>query len=103
MEFRLLNENEKKAIDSCHKRGHLESNHYLVVYKDLVKVSYERMQGGFCVCCIVVPIDPRTPSAGFFIFKGASRRSYKDTRNPIRGEMLAFSRAILYSRPVELI
>lgn len=101
-ESRPLNENENTAIKAYRKKGKLDDNHYLVVYGKVAKVSYERMQGGFCICCIIVPINPAIPNGGSLIFRGASRRSYKDPINDIRGEMLAFSRALLYSRPVEL-
>lgn len=99
--FRPLNENEIKAIQSAVSRNRISLGHPLTSI-DNVKVSYEKMQGGFCICVIVIQKNISSPEFGYLIFRGASRRSYKDTRNPIKGQMLAFSRAILYSRPVEL-
>lgn len=93
--FRPLNENELKAIMYAVQKGKIKDNHPVFQDANVVKVSYEKMQGGFCVCVLIVPTFG-------YIYRGASRRSYKDPRKPIRGEMLAFSRAILYSRPVEL-
>lgn len=103
-EFRTLNENERKAVGSALMKTRIPETHPLVVGIDLLEVSYEKMQGGFCVCIIRSTFwvgDP--PKKHYSVFRGASRRSYKDPRNDIRGEMLAFSRALLYSRPVELL
>ena len=101
--FRELNENERNAIASARAKGKLLNNHPLNVEEtNAVKVSYEKMQGGFCVCVIVIQKRFSSNEFGYLIFRGASRRSYKDTPNSIKGEMLAFRRAILFSRPVEL-
>lgn len=101
--FRPLNEHEIQAIASSRARGKLGHDHPLVLAANLARVSYEKMQGGFCVCVIVYVMPSDIPSdPSYLVLRGASRRSYKDPRKPIRGEMLAFSRAILYSRPVEL-
>jgi hypothetical protein len=100
--FRHLNTNETIAIGSAYAKGKIPESHPLLNPSVDALVSYENMQGGFCVCIIIIPNSPHQES-GFTILRGASRRSYKDPRKPIRGEMLAFSRAILYSRPVELI
>lgn len=94
--FRPLNENEIKAIESAKRKGKIVGPHPILSDGDAT-VSYEKMQGGFCICIIIARYQSKS-----FMFRGASRRSYKDTRNDIRGEMLAFSRALLYSRPVEM-
>lgn len=91
MEFRHLNENEKSYIQSAYRKGLVPLDKPLISFLDHLTVSYEQMQGGFCV---------RIVRIGYTLYRGASRRSYKDRPNPILGEMLAFKRAILYSRPV---
>lgn len=96
--FRPLNSNETFAIGSALAKCKIPFDHPLADPNLMASVSYENMQGGFCVCIIVIPAYPHR-----LVLRGASRRSYKDPRKPIRGEMLAFSRAILYSRPVELL
>lgn len=93
--FRPLNENERKAITYAVQKGKIKDNHPLFHDAHIARVSYEKMQGGFCVCVILLKTFG-------YLYRGASRRSYKDTRNDIRGEMLAFSRALLYSRPADL-
>ena len=101
--FRPLNENEIAAIQSAHVKGKMPDCHPLLrpTLSTPTLVSYENMQGGFCVCVVIVP-KSSYQEHGYLVYRGASRRSYKDPRKPIRGEMLAFNRAILYSRPVEL-
>jgi len=96
--FRLLNENEKSCILKAAGKGRIKD--HMVLWSEELQVSYEYMQGGFCICILV--FDDRANADKKLIWRGASRRSYKDQRNPIRGETLAFSRAILFSRPVEL-
>lgn len=113
--FRPLNSMERATIlaASTPKKGLLHrsripANDARVVDIDSLVVSYERMQGGFTICILLLrgqtvedmlgePIDDKYPD---LLWRGASRRSYRDARNPVRGEMLAFSRAVLYSRPV---
>lgn len=97
--FRPLNENELTAIKSALAKKKIPESHPFVTAPNLVEVSYENIQGGFCVCIVKTPVNM---TYGYLIFRGASRRSYKDTRNSLRGEMLAFNRAVLYSRGVEL-
>lgn len=99
--FRPLNENEIRAIQSAVTKSKVTIGHILEAI-DSARISYEKMQGGFCVCVIIVQKSLSHPEFGYLILRGASRRSYKDPRNDIRGEMLAFSRALLYSRPVEM-
>jgi hypothetical protein len=101
-EFRLLNENEKAVILKAVQKNRLKLSHPLVEAMDYLRVSYECMQGGFCVCVLVILRSISTPEYGHIMYRGASRRSYKDPRKPIKGEMLAFSRAVLYSRAVSL-
>lgn len=96
-EFRPLNENEKAVILKAAKKGRLHMDDARVIDIDAAGVSYEKMQGGFCVCLLTIY---HPSNATMTIYRGASRRSYKDPRKPIKGEMLAFSRAVLYSRPV---
>lgn len=97
--FRLLNENELTAIKSAMAKKKIPESHPFVTAPNLAEVSYENIQGGFCVCIVKTPIGIEN---GYLVYRGASRRSYKDARNVLRGEMLAFNRAILYSRGVEL-
>lgn len=92
-EFRTLNENERAAILAAAKKGRIRAEDPRVERLDDLRVSYEKQQGGFCVCTLI---------NGKHVYSGASRRSYKDPRKPIKGEMLAFARAVLYSRPVQL-
>jgi hypothetical protein len=101
--FRYLNSNEITAINSAAVKGKIPESHPLLNPTIDALVSYENMQGGFCVCVIVIPMDGTlSRSSTPLVLRGASRRSYKDPRKPVRGEMLAFTRALLYSRPVEL-
>lgn len=99
--FRPLNANETIAIGSAYAKGKIPESHPLLNPNVTTLVSYENMQGGFCVCVVIIPKSSYS-EYGYLVYRGASRRSYKDPRKPIRGEMLAFNRAILYSRPVEL-
>lgn len=96
--FRPLNDNERLAIMSLAKKGKILSDDIRILKSENLLVSYENMQGGFCVC--IVEYTDRVAGGDSIVWRGASRRSYKDSRNPVKGEMLAFSRAILYSRPV---
>lgn len=102
-EFRPLNSNEEKVITHLASTGRIKIDDIRLLNLERLKVSYEYMQGGFCVRILVINKSVSMPlEFGSLVWRGASRRSYKDPRKPIRGEMLAFSRAILYSRPVEL-
>lgn len=92
-EFRQLNEQESRAI----MKSRLPEGHPLRNW-NFPRVSYERMQGGFCVCLLLLADGNNNT----LILRGASRRSYKDRKNRVRGEMLAFLRAIRCSRPVRL-
>lgn len=98
-EFRPLNTLEMKTVAHMARTKKIPEYHSLLCCLGLgcAQVSYEYMQGGFCVCIIVLKDGDKT-----ILWRGASRRSYKDPRKPIRGELLAFSRALLYSRPVEI-
>lgn len=116
-EFRPLNQRERDMIfsfatkENDQKTGlphqsriplldlyHIHHNHF--------RVSYERMQGGFTVCLLVLVglanENPENDPVTVYLWRGVSRRSYKDKLNPIRGEMLAFRRAVLFSRTVTL-
>lgn len=95
--FHPLNTNEIAVIVSAVKRNKIPANDIRIQYTSRLRVSYEYMQGGFCICILVTWNEDTN-----IVYRGASRRSYKDPRKPIKGEMLAFSRAILYSRAVEL-
>lgn len=92
-EFRELNGNERSVIIAAHDKGRIRHEDPRILHLDDARVSYEREQGGFCVACLIL---------GDQVWTGASRRSYKDPRKPIKGEMLAFSRAVLYARPATL-
>lgn len=107
--FRKLNQAEIDAICRLATRGHVPSDDLRYAMYDKLKVSYERMQGGFTACLLVLDRIEKLGELGeitgqrtITIWRGASRRSYKDVRKPIRGEMLAFRRAVLYSRPVTI-
>lgn len=102
-DFRPLNDNEKSAVVIAMQKRKIPTNHPLYSSLDHAKVSYQNLPGGFCVCLVSVPKSiSNPPEFGYLLYRGSSRRSYKDPKNPVRGEMLAFSRALFYSRPVEL-
>ena len=110
-EFRPLNANEKHTLIqlSNDKRLAFKINHSLDLLSqsvDRLRVSYERLQGGFCVCLLVVDKSDKSVAHpdehNSLVWRGVSRRSYKDKPNSIKGEILAFKRAILYSLPVEI-
>lgn len=63
---------------------------------DQLTVSYETFPGGFTVCLLAYLVD----NGHTFVWRGASRRSKHDKPNHIKGEILAFKRAVLHSRPV---
>lgn len=94
-EFRQLNERESRAI----LKSRLPATHPL--RRTATLVSYENQQGGFCVCVLLAEGGEGNRRQKL-IFRGASRRSYKDPKNKVRGEMLAFLRAIRCSRPVAI-
>lgn len=91
--FRPLNENEIRCL-------HKHSTYKSPIDPEIVmqiEVAFSRSQGGFTVCnvkCIL--------TGGYVVLlSGASRRSYKDKPNTIRGEILAFRRAI-QTKPILL-
>lgn len=97
-EFRPLNELEKGCILAAAKKGKIRAEDPRVERIDKLMVSYEGQQGGFTVCVLMLPPSIARAFDCAAIYRGASRRSYKDARLPVRGEMLAFSRAVLFSR-----
>lgn len=100
-EFRKLNEAERLLISTAAKKGRIPASDPRVTDIDNLVVSYEKLPGGFTVCVLVTYLEPTT-SASYdcpIIYRGASRRSYKDIAKTIKGEMIALSRAVLYSRP----
>lgn len=101
-EFRELNDLEKMQINLAVRQGRIPSWHELYTHIDQWRVSYEKMQGGFCICVLVLSIYDGHFNELHKIYRGASRRSYKDKRNETFGCMKAFGRAILYSRAAEL-
>lgn len=84
--FRSLNENEIRCL---HKHT-TEKNHIDPELVSEIEVSYSHSQGGFTVCVIKFMLS----DGESVLFVGASRRSYKDKPNKIKGEILAFRRAI---------
>ena len=97
-DFRPLNPLEISSIENAVKKRRLPADSPLYTDSGQVVVSYECMQGGFTVCVVALEC-----ADGLILWRGASRRSYRDARNALRGEMLAFSRAALYSRPSNLL
>lgn len=93
--FRPLNIAERAMITSLVQRGKLPTDDDRYNWISSFMVSYENMQGGFCICIL---LDTRYS----LLYRGASRRSYKDSRNQLKGEMMAFRRAVLYSRGSKL-
>lgn len=65
-----------------------------------LSISYQYLPGGFLVCILMCTIPPDHVTR--YMWRGVSRRSYKDRPNRIRGEMLAFGRAVFYSYGVEI-
>lgn len=118
MTFRPLNQMERSTIFAAAtpKKGtdpktglpyqsRIPEDDLRAIHHNHLQVSYERMQGGFTICILKLALtsdNPEHPPVTVYLWRGASRRSYKDPRNPVRGEMLAFSRAVLYSRPAAL-
>ena len=86
--FRLLNSHEITALWNLH---------YWRLNPHTTTVSYESMQGGFCICLIRIVSDH---DGTVSLLRGASRRSYEDRRNRVTGEMKAFVRALRYSKPI---
>jgi hypothetical protein len=99
---RPLNQMERESISGAVRRGRIPAVDLRHVYHNHLRVTYETMQGGFTVCILLLSLRDDDGDVQTYIWRGASRRSYKDRRKPVRGEMLAFSRAILYSRPLEI-
>lgn len=101
-EFRELNQREKNTIFAAADKNRIPADDLRISDAENLLVSYERMQGGFTVCVLTLERYGSDLEPQVVIWRGVSRRSYKDKPNAIRGEMLAFSRAILYSRAVTL-
>lgn len=103
-EFRPLNQREKNVIFAAADKNRIPADDPRLSNYNSLQVSYERMQGGFAVCVLVLDSGTglKEDPTKTLIWRGVSRRSYKDKANPVRGEMLAFSRAILYGRAVTL-
>lgn len=102
--FRPLNDLERRAVLSLSHRERL-SDSIPTFRLDDMEVSYEFMQGGFCVCVILLYFSMKRKNSTRYIetiFRGASRRSYKDPRNTVKGEMQAFCRAMECSRGMEI-
>lgn len=104
--FRPLNDSEKTLISALVRRRKLGEFDNRSSDYDVLRVSYENMQGGFCVCILIFDpsLDAHSPVSPEerCLYRGASRRSYKDSRNQLRGEMMAFRRAVLYSHPITI-
>lgn len=90
--FRPLDSFEIQVVESALSRGRLPCADPRSVWIDKLAVSYESLPGGFYVCILMLDTDHP------LLYRGVSRRSYRDKHNSIKGRMLAFSRAILHSR-----
>lgn len=105
--FRALNMNEQRALNKLREANRLKDARLAIraqLTEDL-EVSYQFLQGGFCVCIIVCyeqPARKNSPRYIAAVYRGASRRSYKDAPNIVKGEMQSFCRALKCSRGVEL-
>lgn len=119
--FRLLNDNEMKAISAVFRKGKLSDLRLLGEISTL-EVSYEKFPGGFTVCLVkLAERKPRSLSDSeiaslqiegidgsdwqcidVYLWRGVSRRSNKDKHNTTRGDMLAFVRAITQSESVKI-
>ena len=75
--FRPLNEEEIKSI--------ARTGVYFSREIDTFQVSYQALTGGFTICNIIV---------GCVLYSGSSHCSKTDQWLPIRGQMLAFKRAL---------
>jgi len=106
MTFRPLNQNEIQALRKIGRKYELKDPSIANYPFAYLEVSYEFLQGGFCVCIIIQRemTKHRNVSSRHIkaIYRGASRRSYKDTHNDTKGEMQAFCRALRCSRGVEV-
>lgn len=112
--FRPLNPRELAALESGLTKGRMRVlNPFVPIiqhhpssreYKALVQlfsVSYQQLSGNFLSCIVLYNrTDEHTHYS--VLWRGVSRRSYKDRPNRIHGEMLAFSRAVFYSYGVEI-
>jgi len=104
--FRFLNDAEIAAINHWAARGKLAGDSEILrpmivgrepsslLLRDFLRVSYHRTQGGFTICTLSFRYEHPTRGASHEIRTGASRRSFKDAYNPIKGEMLALFRAV---------
>jgi len=99
--FRPLNEAEIVAIGTVRSKTApepLSILHKLLIdgndeyggYKDKISISvcYTRI-AEFTICIIIITIEEKK-----ILFSGVSRRSQEDTPNVIKGELLAFTRAL---------
>lgn len=98
-EFRPLNDAEIHALESIIEKGQEKQ----ILKAEDLQISYERLSGGFTVCVL---IESRRAGRGKppvrTIFRGASRQSKHDKPNRIKGDALAFNRAIRDSKPVTI-
>lgn len=84
-DFRPLSMNEKHCLEKAFPGFNVKM---LFSIAD-VSVNYTRFKGGFTIATIRLETEDK-----IYVSVGASRRSYKDKPNAIRGEILAFRRAI---------
>lgn len=103
MEFRKLNSTEREAFASLDFKGKINDKLH---GPDALRVQYINQQddpgnrrnlkslGSFTICCVIDPLNTSLK------WVGVSRRSSKDKPNRVRGNMLAFIRAIT-SSPVQ--
>jgi hypothetical protein len=102
--FRPLNDNEFHMLEKLLGIRNLigDAGHIpLSIDWESLNVSYENFAGGFTVCLIrfYVTLDDYQTA---FIWRGVSRCARGDRFNKTRAEALAFKRAIVNSRPVEI-
>lgn len=102
MRFCNLNDNEFHMLEKLSgvrnisgDAGHVLSS----IDWESLKVSYEVFAGGFTVCLICLYVAEYQTA---FIWRGVSRCVRGDRFNKTRAEALAFKRAIINSRPVEI-
>lgn len=98
-EFRHLNDQEQDAIVAWLNRGKATCIEFMSYTQ--TRVSYHRTQGGFTICTLACQYVHPNRGLSVEIRTGASRRSFKDPINPIKGKMLALFRAV-NSKPVTL-
>lgn len=93
--FRNLNDNEYHMLSKLSGAGHIPG----AIDWPSLTVSYETFSGGFTVCLIRFWV---TEFQTTYIWRGVARCSHHDKYNKIKGEALAFKKAIMYSWPVEI-